>query len=294
MKVFNQQQLTLSIEPGEVRAMVHEGRKVLYWEPLSLPPEAMEKGQIVQPEALAQALTTFIERTGAPRKSVVVSINEQGALVRILRLPAVPDRMLEETVRRTARRELPLPPEALYLAWQPLDGASGSQIDVFVVGTPRDAIDQAVAGLQEAKATVTAMDLKPLALVRAANQADVLLVNVEDESESVTLVRDFVPRIVRSVAASNREARLIAQRAEHLTTEIQRTLDFYNSTQASRHAPWSPTVCLTGALASREEIRARVETNWPLVEPAPPLTLPDEFPTLSFLPNVGLALKETE
>ena len=80
-----------------------------------------------------------------------------------------------------------------------------------------------------------------------------------------------MPIIVRFVALPGESERDPAERAENLVAEIQRTLDFYSSTRASEHAPWSPAVCLTGALGGEEEVRALVtavrETSvFPLVD----------------------------
>lgn len=287
----NRGRLTLNIETNEVRLLIAQGQRVVYWESLPLPPGVMREGQVAQPEAFGQALADLLARAHAPRRSAVVALGGQRALVRILTMPAVPPRMLDEAVRRAARRELPLPLEGLYLAWQVLGDHKASRMQVFTLGIPREAVDNCVAGLRSAGVRPQAMDLKPLALVRAVNLPDVLLADLETEAATVVLVRGFVPYVVRSVAAPGDSARPLAERAEHLAVELQRTLDFYGSTLAAEHPPWSPAVCLTGTLGGAPEVRAHVGGRWPLIEPAPPIPLPGELPLLSYLANVGLVLK---
>jgi len=291
--MFNRERLTLSIEATEIRMLVTQGQRILRWGRLPLPDGILRNGQVARPEAFGQAVGDLAEKLDAPRRQAVVSLSGQGALVRILSLPTVPPKLLDETVRRTARRELPLPLEELYLSWEAVGDRDGPRLHVFVLGVPREAVDNCVAGLLSVDVQPQAMELKPLALVRAVDRPDVLLADLEAGTESVVLVRGFVPHIVRSVALPGEAERTLEERAEHLTVEIQRTLDFYDSTTAARHPAWSPTICLTGALGGEEKVRARIGAQWSPVEPAPPLPLPEELPLWPYLVNVGLALKQT-
>ncbi|MBU0702756.1 MAG: pilus assembly protein PilM [Chloroflexi bacterium] len=285
-------QLTLSVEATEVRLLIVRERRVLRWTSAPLPAGVLHNGQVVQPTAFGQAVASLVKQAKGPRRKAVVSLGGQRSLVRTLSLPAISPKLLDETVRREARRELPLPLEELYLSWQVIgDGSTTSRLQVFILGVPRESLDNCVIGLRRAGLRPVAMDLKPLALVRAVNLPDVLLADLEAETGSVILVCGFVPYIIRSVAPPGGGAPPLAERAEHLVVEIQRILDFYGSALATKHPPWSPVVCLTGALGGEEEVRARVGARWPLVEPAPPLPLPKELPLLPYLVNVGLALK---
>jgi len=292
--VFKRERLTLSLEDTEVRALVVQGQRMLHWERLPLPADVLRNGQVLQPASFGQAVARLIKRAGGSRKNITVSLGGQRALVRIFDLPSVPLRLLEETVNRTARRELPLSLEELYLSWQVISEQNATRTQVFALGIPRDVLDSFVDGLRRAGVRPRVMDLKPLALVRAANLPDVLLVDVEEKTESVVLVRGFIPYIVRSVAQPGGSSRALAERAELVVADIQRTLDFYGSTGgAARHPAWSPSVCLTGALGGEEEIRARIAAHWPLVDPAPPVAAPRDLPLLPYLVNIGLALKRT-
>lgn len=291
MNPVSKGRLTLNIETNEVRLLVAQGQRIVYWDSLPLPPGVMREGQVTQSETFGQAVADWLTRANAPRRRAVVALSGQRALVRILTMPAVPPRMLDEAVRRAARRELPLPLEGLYLSWQVLGDHKSSRLQVFMLGVPREAVDRCIMGLRSAGVHVQAMDLKPLALARAVNLPDVLLADLEAETATVALVRGFVPYLVRAFAAPGGSARPLQERAEHLAAEIQRTLDFYGSTMAADFPSWSPAVCLSGALGGEEEVRTRIGARWPLVEPAPPIPLPAGLPLLPYLANIGLVLK---
>jgi type IV pilus assembly protein PilM len=282
--------LTLSLEPDELRIIVVRGQKLSRWHSKPLPAEVLRGGEVVQPLPFGRAVAALIEETGAPSRQVVVSLSGQRSLVRILTLPAVPPQMRDEAVRREARRELPLPLEQLYLSWQVLDEQTTS-MRVFTVAIPREAVERCVAGLEAAGLRAAAMDLKPLALVRAVNRSDVIVANLEQEAGSVVLVRDFVPQITRSISLPGAADQSVAERAEHLAGEIGRTLEFYTSTGGAGLGDWAPPVCLTGALAEEYEVVSRISSHWSLVEPSPPIPLPRGLPLSRYMVNVGLAAK---
>ncbi len=285
--MFGEKRLTLVLETAEVRALVVQGQRIRRWERALLPEGAVRQGQIVQPKAFGEIVAELVDAVKGPRRRAVIGLNGQRSLVRILDLPPVPTRLLDETVRREARRELPLPLEGLYLSWQVIDDQTASGLRVFTVGVPKEIIDTCMVGLRAARVRPVAMDLKPLALVRAVNLPNVLLVDLERGNGSLVLVRDDIPYIVRSIPVSPEEEGWI----DLIVSEIQRTLEFYHTTLSASLPAWTVSLCLTGGLAEDERVRERVGALWPLVDPAPPLSVPEDFPLLTYLGNLGLALK---
>ena len=292
--MFKSERVTISVETTCLRVAVVRGRQILRGASEPLPQGVLKNGQVTDTAVFAQTLSRLLKKLNAPRRRAVVSMTGQGAMVRILNLPSVPERMLGEAVQREARRELPLPLDELYLSWQALNGRSPGKLSIFTVSVPRLALDSNIAALRQAGVRPSAMDLKPLALVRAANHSDAALADLDGSNGNVILVRDFVPYIVRSVALPRTAVAEPADRADYMISEIQRTLDFYRSTLAAAHSAWEPAVCLTGDLGQDEAIRARVSRQWPLLTPSPPLALPDNLPLLPYLVNVGLALKKEQ
>ena len=285
--MFGEKRLTLSLEPSEVRALVVQGQRVRRWERAALPEGVVRQGQIAQPRVFGEIVAELVDAVKGPRRRAVVGLSGQRALVRILDLPPVPSRLLDETVRREARREFPLPVEGLYLSWQTIDEQAPSGPRVFTVGVPKEIIDTCMVGLRAARVRPVAMDIKPLALVRAVNLPNVLLVDLEKGNGSLVLVRDDIPYIVRSIPLSPEEEGWM----DVIVFEIQRTLEFYQTTLSASLPAWTVSVCLTGALAMDDGVRERIGSLWPLVDPSPPIPVPEEFPLLTYLANVGLALK---
>lgn len=290
-RIFGRERLTLSLETNKVHLAVAHGRRILRGVEAALSPDVMQDGQLVDTAAFGQIIAQLVDRTKAPSHQTIVSLNEQRAMVRILTLPPVPTQLLPETVLREARRELPLPLEQLYLSWQVINPGNTTRLQVFMVAVPRDVLDNYVIGLQLAGIQPAAMELRSLALVRAVNQPHVILLDLNTNAASVVLVRNFIPYIVRPITLLADQAKLLTERADQLIAEIQRTLDFYNTTMAATHPSWSPAICLTGDVEDADPVRDRIGSRWPLVEPDPPLQLPPNLALRPYLANIGLALK---
>ena len=287
MRLLKRELVTLNIEATEARLLVLRNGRIVRWDSIALPAGTLRNGQMAQPAELGRALNELCDRCSAPRRAAVVGLSGQRSVVRILTLPPVEPKLFEEAMRRAARRELPLPIDELYLSWQLLANSAAPRRQVFALGIPRETIDTCIAGLRVARIRPIAMDLKPLALARAVNLPDVLIADAETTSQDVILVRDGVPLVVRSIGLAQP-----IEQADALATEVQRTLDFYQSSLAAGRTAWSPAVCLTGLLGGDEVLRQKIGARWPLVQPAPSVKLPPDLPELLYLTNIGLALKK--
>ena len=107
--MFNRERLTLSLDASAVRLLVARGQRILRWGSILLPDGVTRNGLVVQPTAFGEAVANLVKKARGPRRKAVISLSGQRSLVRILRLPPVPPRMLDETVRRAARRESAAP-----------------------------------------------------------------------------------------------------------------------------------------------------------------------------------------
>jgi hypothetical protein len=148
-----------------------------------------------------------------------------------------------------------------------------------------------MAGLHAANVRPSSMDLKPLTLARAINLPDVLIADAEVATQDVILVRDGVPIIVRSIGLPQ-PARPPNEQADALAAEVQRTLDFYQSSMAAGRSPWLPVVCLTGMLGADDVLRQKIGARWSLVQPSLAMAVPADLPVMLYLTNIGLALKK--
>jgi type IV pilus assembly protein PilM len=200
--------------------------------------------------------------------------------------------LLEDAIRREAKRAMPVPVEELYLSHQVISERGGMQ-QVYVLGAPRDLVDAHIGAFQVAGIQLKAMDLKPLALVRAVNQRNAVIADLESESFHVIVVKDAIPDITRS-AVLHREGLDLQRKARRLVEEVIRTIDFYNHSHPDRPLEPSVPVFLTGELTAVPSVNKTIqaEMGYTIQVPKPPLEYPEALPLSQFMVNIGLALKK--
>jgi type IV pilus assembly protein PilM len=284
--------VTLNIGATSIRLLSVQGRRVQKWGTAPLAAGLVSGGLILQPEAVARSIDALFKSTKIPKENVITSLTGLSFTHRTLSLPKMKPVLLEEAVLRGAKKEIPLPLEELYLSWQAI-ASRDDETDFFVLGVPRNLIDAMVQMLDKAGIEPYLMDLKPLALARAANQENALIVDLEPDCFDIVLVADGIPAIMHTVTPRG-ELADIEDNIRRLTSELSKTVEFYNSSQLEyRLGPDTPLL-LTGELstdaAANKIIRAEIE--YPLEPLVPPLEFPADLPVALYAANMGLALKK--
>ncbi|MEJ2446384.1 MAG: pilus assembly protein PilM [Anaerolineales bacterium] len=299
--MFNKKITTISFEGSEIRFLSLSGEKVTAWKTVSVTEDAMSQGLIHTPKTIGPIVQTTLKELKASRRNVISAVTGSRSVHRIMRIPSIPDKLLEETIRRKARQEFAIPIEDTDLSWQIISRAE-DQITLYVLAVPKNLIDQVVKSLQGAKIKPKLMDIKPLALTRIASQATALIVNMEDYAMGVTVLVNYVPILVRTIPLERGDLTGEAK-IDLLSQELARTAKYYNESHKADRLPESTPVFVSGALFSTGSVESRLgegktleerlqsRTPYPLKPPATELVLPDKFPLQRYAVNVGLAAK---
>ena len=284
--------VTLNITTTSVRLLSVKGRQVEKWGSMPLAPGLIKDGLILQPKAVGAAISALFKSTKVPKQRVIASLTGLSYTYRILNLPRTRSALLGEAIQRSAKKEIPLPLEELYLSWQAINGKR-DELDFFVLGVPRNLIDALVRTLKEAGVVPYLVDLKPLALARAANRGDALIVNLEPDYYDVVLVVNGTPTVMHTITPRGGGANL-EDNIRRLADELSKTVKFYNSSH--QQSPLSPTtpLLLTGELAADATASnlIQAEVEYPVEPLVPPLEFPSDLPIAPYVTNMGLALKK--
>ena len=284
--------VTLNISATSIRLLSVKGKKIEKWGSAPLAPGLVRDGLIVQPKAVGEAIDTLFKAMKVPKKQVITTVTGVSFTYRILSLPKMKPALLEEAILRGARKEMPLPLEELYLSWQAI-GREHSERDFFVLGVPQALTNALVQTLAEAGIRPYLMDLKPLALARAANRGDALIVALEPDSFDIVIIANGIPAVMHAMTLQGEGVNL-EDKIQRLTDELSKTVEFYNgSHQQNPIAPTTPLL-LTGELAADATTTKLIQAEIPYpVEPlVPPLESPLELPLALYATNMGLALKK--
>ena len=184
--------VTLDFDGRDIRLLVVRGKRPLRWSTVSVSPELMNQGVIQESERMGAGLARFLSVHKASRRRVVTSVTGHRSVSRLLALPEINPDLLDDAIRRKAKQEMPLPLDETYLSWDVVR-QEGDQILVYALAVPRLVIDRQVETLRAAKIKPGVMDLKPLALIRAVDQSNAVIVNLEEQGIGVIIVVGGVP-----------------------------------------------------------------------------------------------------
>lgn len=284
---------TLFIRDDAINLLVMRGERVEKWAVMPLEPGLVNQGLIIdEAQVIAKLKELFkLQKMGMGR--VIVGISGHNSVYRIITLPELPDAVLPEAVKREAKRVIPVPPEEVYLSYQPITTAAGEKL-VFLAAFPRNIADMLYQTLHKAGLQPYIMDLAPLALCRAANQPRSMIVNARADHLDIMVIIDRIPQLIRRLSLPG-EAESLAERLDTIIEEIDRTIAFYNSSHRQEE-PLDPEVpmLVCGDLAQEPESwQALAEKSAHPVSVMPsPVEAPAGFDANEFMVNIGLGLKE--
>ncbi len=283
----------LNISNSGIQVLSVKGRQVKRWGNIALASGLVRDGLILQPQAVGEAIDTLFKSSKVPRKNVIISLAGMSFTYRFLSLPRMKSALFEEAILRAARKEISLPLDELYLSWQPLPGKGDEQV-FFILGVSQNLVDTALQTLDVARVEPYLMDLRPLALARAANRGDAIVVNLEPDCFDIVFIASGVPVVIHTISPRG-EGATLEDNIRRLADELSKMAAFYQSSHPESRLSASIPLLLTGELAAEAPasglLQAEVEyTVEPLI---PPVESPSELPIAAYAASVGLALKNT-
>jgi type IV pilus assembly protein PilM len=283
--------VTLDISAESLKLVSINGNRVEKWGTAPLSPSMVRDGLILQPQAVGAAIDALFQELKITKGGVIAAITGLSVTYRMLRLPRVKPALMIEAILRAAKKEIPLPLDEIYLSWQ-IIGTIKEEIEVFLFGAPRNLIDAALQTFSIAGVKPLAIDLKSLALARAANRPDALVINFEPNCFDIVVVTEGLPTILHTIIPRV-EGATLEDNVKRLADELARTVDFYNITHAVNPIKSSVPVLLAGTLANDPKTTELIQNSVEYHVEAMTSTLksPPDFPVVSYAGNIGLALK---
>ena len=285
--------VTLDISRTGVRIMETRGGAVRSWADVSFSSEEMEQMAKGGETTLGTKVRQLMDSSGIKAKNVIASISGMYTVSRLIpmsNLPPAPT--LEESVNEIAQDIMPLPTEALYFFWQAM-GTNEGERQVFILGVPRDVMDDNIRALKSVGINPQVIELKTMALARAVNKEQALILNIEPTSFDIVMAVKGVPEIMYS-QAWRQDSMNIGDAAEYLATNLEITVDFYNSHHLDAPFDMTNPLYITGQMSVEpelmEKLRARLGFN--VEELTPPLECPAFFPISQYAVNIGLAMRK--
>lgn len=271
--------------------MTHD-KRIKKWADLPLGRGLVKNAVVLKQAEVAAKIKKLLEVRKVKTKKVVIGVSGLHCLTRPIILPQLPNEMLEEAVRREAKRVLPVPPEQLYLSWQSMPAPEG-KIQVYLVAVPRKTADALLKMLQQAGLKSDLMDIKPLLLARVVREATAIIVDVQPTEFDIVIMTDWIPQPVRTVSFPSKELSW-EEKLPMIRNELDRTIEFYNSNNPEHPLVNHIPIFASGELADESELCQSLSNE--LGNPVLPLPVPLDCPVglepNRYLANMGLALKK--
>ena len=287
--------VTIDIDGNTIRLLETGGGAVRKWASLSLEPGQVEGGVVTDRRALGRIVRQLMTSSGIKAKKVIASLSGLYSVSRTV-IVANPVRgaITREAVLDEAMEVMPLSEDRLYLSWQTIEiGDNGHR--VLVVGVPRDVIDSEVLSLRTVGISPHLLELKAMALTRAVNREQALILNIEPSSLDIVMVVNGGAEIIRTIAWQQDDL-AVEDEAEHLARTLEMTVDFYDMRNPDTPLDPATPVFITGQISDNPALGERLQARlrYPVEPLAPPLECPAHLPVSEYAVNIGLALKQTE
>ncbi len=283
----------LNIGNRNIKVLTLNGKRVKAWSSLNIAAGLVRDGEILKPKEVGEAIDALFKSSDAPRNNVIVSVAGLPLTYRYIKLPKLGASQLEEAILRAIRKEVTLPLDELYLAWQPTLN-KGEEQEYFVAGMPRNTVDTLLQTLEIAKVEPSHIELRGLALARLANRSNAIIVNMEPDCFDIVAVTNGLPSVLYIMTPRGADATLednISQLANELTKIT--AFDQIDS-QKTQLSPTTPLL-LTGELAAEAMASGLLQSQLEFqIEPlVPPVDFPKNLPVAEYACTIGLALKKT-
>ncbi|MFC1949212.1 pilus assembly protein PilM [Chloroflexota bacterium] len=287
--------VTLEVSSTDIKLMEVNGRRVTGWASQSLEPGMFEDEALLDHQAFGAAVKSLMVSSDIKSRHVIASVNGLYSLSRIIAVPTpLEQEVTEESVLDIAGEVLPLSEENLYIFWRTVGAYEGTH-HVLVIGIPKDVIDNQVQALRMARINPRILDIKGIALARAVNREQAIILNIENTTFDIILVVNGAIEVMRT-SAWQQEDLSLEEKTDSLSSAVDMTIDFHNSHNPNAPVDMATPLFITGQLSGNFPLVERLQeiVGYPVEPLEPPLDYPPHFPISQYAVNIGLALKKMQ
>lgn len=285
-----------------------DGYRLLNLGIVPLPHEAIVDNSLMDTAAVVKAVKDLVGSLGVTSKDVVCSISGNAVIIRKIVLPTVTAEELEEQISWEAEQYIPFDIKDVHVDFQILgaDPADPAKIQVLLVASKKDIINDYVAIFGDAGLNLAVMDVDAFAVqnayelnggpseeVRALVNVGAGIMNINVVKDGLTLfTRDvqmggqqYTEELQKQLGYNSDEAEtrkmlagelddphlneVIERVNESLAQEIRRSIDFYNSTAV--HEDRIAALSISGGCSKihglKDAVRARLGIEVDLLNP---------------------------
>jgi hypothetical protein len=283
-------QVALDITNLDIRLVASQGGKIRQWMSSPIPPGLIKDGVIQDPQAMGVILDTLFRSLNLQKKGIVCTVTGLPFIFRTINMPGPKHKVKAEAIERAARMEMSVAEGDMYLVWKPVEiRAEGAETDYFVVGVPKNALNPFLDTLSRARIKITRLEIKPLALARAASSKSALIVSLEKEYFDIVLVNEGLVRVIHSFGNAIKQSDVIGL-VNELVDGLNIAIKSFNRDFPKSDLPADIPILAAGYLAANDAVLQMVAeaTGHPVEVLAPALAAPPNLPAELYAASLGL------
>ena len=174
---------------------------------IPLPPGAVSRGEVMQPEVVNLALKKLWSEGKFKSRNVVLGTGNQRTLVRDLSIPKASLKQIRESLPLHVQSMLQMPTEGSILDFYPIsesEGEHGLSVNGLLISTEKSSVVTNILAAQRAGLTAVEVELIPFALNRilmskSQVMGTVALIDVGGSTTTIIIARDGLPWFVRII-----------------------------------------------------------------------------------------------
>jgi type IV pilus assembly protein PilM len=189
---------------------------------MPLPPETIVDEELLNSAALVSTLRELLAKTQVRRREASIALGGRATIVRHIRLPAMTEAELEESLAWEAKQYIPFDLEEVYLDFHMGEvDEETEQMDVILVAAKRTVVDDYCAAVRLAGLKPVIVDAIPFATANAFSEA------YPEHQDEVTAVVDLGAHLCSIAVVHNQQilySRALEQGSSKITDALQRQL----------------------------------------------------------------------
>jgi Tfp pilus assembly protein PilN len=292
---------TIHISSTSVRLMTVKGNTVHRWTVSPLEPGLVRDGKIIDVKRVADVIDNLFRSVSAPKNNVIVTVSGLPYTYRTMEFPRMKPEQVEEAMNFNLPNDFNVPLENLYLSWAPINIKPDS-VEYFIIAVDRQFVDTIIETLNIIGIADWSLDIRLLALARAAAQTDAVVVSLDHDYMEMVLVQGGK---IKNMHSAHVDTDIDGSSRENyfniFSREFSKLISYHHSQQNSDHQIGDMSIVLTGEVLadSLETIGAeellkelRDATGYAVQLMETTVPYPQNFVPIAYGTNIGLALRK--
>ena len=200
----------LSIKVMQIKKGYKRDRVVGYAS-VALPQGCIENRVVIKKNLVIKAIKKVLVAAGIKANHVVCSLPETKAFLRIIHLPQMEEKELNEAVKWEMEMNIPMSVDQVYYDWQLLKepvAKEKKKINVLTIAIAKTIVDSWLEIFEEAGLEVEGFDVESIAQLRSLlpeeeNNKTTMIVDIGDRLTSFLIVTKGVPVFTSSIPLSS-------------------------------------------------------------------------------------------